>query len=41
MFSTFNEVNKSNSIIFNSVAKYEDQKNKLWEHFYGVEIETD
>ena len=40
-FKNINEVNKSNSIIFNSVAKYEDQKNKLWQHFYGVEIETD
>ena len=40
-FKNINEVNKSNSIIFNSVAKYDDQQNKLWQHFYGVEIETD
>ena len=40
-FKNINEVNKSNSIIFNSVAKYDDQKNKLWQHFCGVEIETD
>ena len=40
-FKNINEVNKSNSIIFNSVAKYDDQKNRLWQHFCGVEIETD
>ena len=40
-FKNINEVNKSNSIIFNSVAKYDDQQNKLWQHFCGVEIETD
>ena len=40
-FKNINEVNKSNSIIFNSVSKYDDQKNKLWQHFCGVEIETD
>ena len=40
-FKNINEVNKYNSIIFNSVAKYDDQKNKLWQHFCGVEIETD
>ncbi len=40
-FRNINEVNKSNSIIFNSVPQNDDQKGNLWQHFCGVEIETD
>ena len=35
------EVNKSNSIIFNSVPQDNNQKGNLWQHFCGVEIETE
>ena len=38
-FKNINEISQNNSIIFNSV--YEDKdKNNLWQHFSGVEIET-
>ncbi len=40
-FKNINEVNKSNSIIFNSVPQDDNQKGNLWQHFCGVEIETD
>ena len=40
-FKNINEIEKSNSVIFNSVPKFEDEQNKLWQHFCGVEIETD
>ena len=40
-FKNINEVNKTNSIIFNSVPQFNDQKKNLWQHFCGVEIETD
>ena len=40
-FKNINEVNNTNSIIFNSVARYDNQKKNLWQHFCGVEIETD
>ena len=39
-FKNINEVNKSNAIIFNSVPQFENQKENLWQHFCGVEIET-
>jgi len=35
------EINNSNSIIFNSVPKFEKKRGNLWQHFCGVEIETD
>ena len=40
-FKNINEVNNTNSIIFNSVPKFDNQKKNLWQHFCGVEIETD
>tara|TARA_B100000579_G_scaffold161029_1_gene130822 strand:- start:50 stop:1114 length:1065 start_codon:yes stop_codon:yes gene_type:complete len=40
-FKNINEINKTNSIIFNSVPQFDDQKKNLWQHFCGVEIETD
>ena len=29
-----------NSFIFNSVSDVSDSKNNLWQHFSGIEIET-
>ena len=40
-FKNINEINNTNSIIFNSVPKFDNQKKNLWQHFCGVEIETD
>ena len=39
-FKNINEVNQNNSIIFNSVNEAKGVDNNLWQHFYGVEIET-
>ena len=33
-------MNSDNSIIFNSVFEKELDKSKLWQHFQGIEIET-
>ena len=38
---SINEINKSDSIIFNSVSEKVDKNNSLWQHFSGFEIETD
>jgi len=38
---SINNVNKANSIIFNSVPEFNDTNNGLWQHFCGVEIETE
>jgi len=40
-FKNINEINTQNSILFNSVSDISDDKHKLWQHFYGIEIETD
>ena len=40
-FKNIDEVDKSNSIVFNSVPNFNNNQGKLWQHFYGVEIETD
>ena len=40
-FKNIDEVDKSNSIVFNSVPRFEITQNELWQHFCGVEIETD
>jgi lycopene beta-cyclase len=40
-FKNINEINTANSIIFNSVYKGSFDKSKLWQHFQGIEIETD
>ena len=40
-FKNIDEVDKSDSIIFNSVPNFRNNQGKLWQHFYGVEIETD
>ncbi|MSP09973.1 MAG: lycopene cyclase [Pelagibacteraceae bacterium] len=40
-FKNINEINTKNSILFNSVSKIADNDQKLWQHFYGIEIEAD
>ena len=39
-YKNINEVNLNNSLIFNSVPSIDSKKNKLWQHFKGIEIET-
>ena len=39
-FKNINEINQNNSIIFNSVNEAKNIDGTLWQHFYGVEIET-
>ena len=39
-FKDINEINQNNSIIFNSVNETKSVEGNLWQHFYGVEIET-
>ena len=39
-FKNINEINKDNSIIFNSVSDKDYLENDLWQHFSGYEIET-
>tara|TARA_B100000963_G_scaffold359497_1_gene386986 strand:- start:907 stop:1974 length:1068 start_codon:yes stop_codon:yes gene_type:complete len=40
-YKSIEEVNSRNSFIFNSVTSIEKKYNNLWQHFYGVEIETE
>ena len=40
-FKNINDIELSNSIIFNSVPNFENKPNELWQHFCGVEIETE
>ncbi len=40
-FKSLNEINSTNSTIFNSVFKGKPNKSELWQHFQGVEIETE
>ena len=40
-FKNINDIELSNSIIFNSVPNFENKPNNLWQHFCGVEIETE
>ena len=39
-FKNINEISTENSFIFNSVVDISDSKNNLWQHFSGIEIET-
>jgi lycopene beta-cyclase len=39
-FKDINEIDSNNSFIFNSVPSSDPKKFKLWQHFQGVEIET-
>jgi lycopene beta-cyclase len=40
-YRNINELNINNAFIFNSLPKANPDKSKLWQHFQGVEIETD
>ena len=39
-FKDLKEINSKNSFIFNSVSSIKKDHHNLWQHFYGVEIET-
>ncbi|WP_440931408.1 lycopene cyclase family protein [Candidatus Pelagibacter sp.] len=39
-FKNINEINSEKSLIFNSVPRQGEFNNKLWQHFFGIEIET-
>ena len=39
-FKSIREINTENSFVFNSVSDLEESKNNLWQHFSGIEIET-
>jgi|TARA_B100001741_G_scaffold313368_1_gene319279 lycopene beta-cyclase len=39
-FKNIAELNTKNSFIFNSVPALSENKSNLWQHFYGIEIET-
>jgi lycopene beta-cyclase len=34
------DLNINNSFIFNSVASFKNNQDNLWQHFYGIEIQT-
>ena len=40
-FKNINEINTGNSLVFNSVPISYADKSKLWQHFQGIEIETE
>ena len=40
-FKNIDELEPKNSIVFNSVYEGSANKSKLWQHFQGIEIETD
>ena len=40
-FKSINDIVSSNSIIFNSVPNFDNKPNNLWQHFCGIEIETE
>ncbi len=39
-FTDIKDLNTNNSFIFNSVPSFKNNSNNLWQHFYGIEIET-
>jgi len=39
-FKNIKDLNTDNSFIFNSVSSLQDAGSNLWQHFYGIEIET-
>ena len=39
-FKNINEISNENAFVFNSVSDVSDNKNDLWQHFSGIEIET-
>ena len=40
-FKNIKELKTENAFIFNSVPSQQDNKSNLWQHFHGIEIETD
>ena len=40
-FKNIKELKIGNAFIFNSVPSLQDNKSNLWQHFHGIEIETD
>ena len=40
-FKNIKDLNINNAFIFNSVPSLKNTSSNLWQHFYGVEIETD
>ena len=40
-YKNINQISISNSFIFNSLNNLSEYKNNLWQHFSGIEIETD
>ena len=40
-FKNIKDLNINNAFIFNSVSSVKNTSSNLWQHFYGVEIETD
>ena len=39
-FKNIEDLNTENSFIFNSVPSIKEHRSNLWQHFYGIEIET-
>ncbi len=40
-FNDIKELKTDNAFVFNSVPSLQDNKSNLWQHFHGIEIETD
>ena len=40
-FKNINEIEIKNTKIFNSVPNFKNTKDQLWQHFFGIEIETE
>ncbi len=40
-YKDIKNINVNNSFIFNSVPSFKENQNNLWQHFHGVEIETE
>ena len=39
-YNDIKNISTNNSFIFNSVSSVEENKNNIWQHFHGIEIET-
>ena len=39
-YTDIKDLNTNNSFIFNSVPSFKNCQNRLWQHFHGIEIET-
>ena len=39
-FENIKDLNLNNAFIFNSVPSFKENKSNIWQHFYGIEIET-